>query len=133
LLLLVDDPKDCELVDCTKDSAVDLCPKTCSPKNELTKEPEICKAIDCSKPNSSQRCPLTCAASTKVAGCIVYGQAGDGTQRGTCNEGFNCHADGICKPICTVHGSKGDGMNRGSCNEGRICYRDGSCRLPGLD
>ena len=64
LLLFVDDPKDCELVDCSKDLALDLCPKTCSSKNELTKEPEICKAIDCSKPKSSQRCPLTCAAST---------------------------------------------------------------------
>ena len=68
-----------------------------------------------------------------VADCTSYGQAGDGTNRGTCNEGFNCHADGICKPICTVQGSKGDGINRGSCNEGRICFRDGSCKVPGSE
>ena len=65
LLLFADDPKECELVDCTKDLAVDLCPKTCSPKNELTKESEICKLVDCSKLKSSQLCPVTCAASTK--------------------------------------------------------------------
>ena len=65
LLPFIDDPKECELVDCTKDLAVDLCPKTCSPKNELTKESEICKLVDCSKPKSSQLCPVTCAASTK--------------------------------------------------------------------
>ena len=67
-----------------------------------------------------------------VAGCTLYGQAGDGTKRGTCNENFNCHEDGICKPICTVQGSKGDGINRGSCNEGRICFSDGSCKFKGL-
>ena len=67
-----------------------------------------------------------------VAGCTVYSQKGDGTKRGNCNEDFNCHCDGICKPICTVQGSKGDGMNRGSCDEGRICFRDGSCQVPGL-
>ena len=74
-----------------------------------------------------------CRCIDLVAGCIVYGQAGDGTKRGTCKENFNCHADGICKPICTVQGSKGDGINRGSCDEGRICFRDGSCRVSGLE
>ena len=68
-----------------------------------------------------------------VAGCTVFSHAGDGTKRGSCSENFNCHADGICKPICTVQGSKGDGINRGSCNEGRICFRDGSCKVPGLE
>ena len=62
-----------------------------------------------------------------VAGCTVFGQAGDGTKRGTCSENLNCHADGSCKPThstntqpCTVQGSTGDGINRGTCNEGRI-------------
>ena len=67
-----------------------------------------------------------------VAGCTTFGQVGDGTRRGTCNENFLCHADGICKPKCTVQGSKGDGINRGSCNEGRICFSDGSCKVQGL-
>ena len=67
-----------------------------------------------------------------VAGCTLFVQAGDGKKRGTCNENFNCHADGICKPTCTVQGSKGDGISRGSCNEGRICFHDGSCKVPGL-
>jgi len=62
--------------------------------------------------------------------CTVFGQAGDGTRRGTCNEKFICHADGTCKPSCTVQGSIGDGINRGSCPEGRICFRDGSCKVP---
>ena len=66
-----------------------------------------------------------------VAGCTSYGQKGDGTKRGTCDEGFNCHADGNCIPKCTVQGSIGDGINRGSCNEGRICISDGSCKLKG--
>ena len=67
-----------------------------------------------------------------VAGCTIFSQIGDGTRRGTCNENFLCHADGMCKPICTVQGSKGDGTNRGSCDEGRICFSDGSCKIPGL-
>ena len=79
-----------------------------------------------------------------LAGCTIFSQVGDGTRRGTCEENFLCHADGLCKPkhtpnpqnqstkICTVQGSKGDGINRGSCNEGRICFSDGSCRVPGL-
>ena len=64
LPLFVDDPKECEVVDCTKDFAVNLCPKTCTPKNESV----ICKGkkgLDCSDPKISQLCPLTCAASTK--------------------------------------------------------------------
>merc|ERR1712135_184307 len=64
-------------------------------------------------------------------GCTVFGQAGDGTRRGSCNEMFNCHADGTCKQQCTVRGSKGDGISRGSCNEGQICFRDGSCKVQG--
>ena len=73
-----------------------------------------------------------------VAGCTLFGQAGDGTKRGSCRENFNCHADGSCKPTlstntkpCTVEGSNGDGINRGTCNEGQICFRDGSCKVPG--
>ena len=68
-----------------------------------------------------------------VAGCTVYGQKGDGTKQGTCDENFNCHADGNCKPRCTVQGSIGDGINRGSCNEGRICFSDGSCKSQGSE
>ena len=68
-----------------------------------------------------------------VAGCTVFGQAGDGTRRGSCKEKLNCHADGSCKPICKVNGSNGDGINRGTCDEGRICVRDGSCKAPGLE
>ena len=75
---------------------------------------------------------ILCGCIDLVAGCLVFGQAGDGTKRGTCNESFNCHANGVCKPICTVQGSKGDGISRGSCNEGQICFRDGSCKIPGL-
>ena len=67
-----------------------------------------------------------------VADCTIFSQVGDGTRRGTCDENFLCHADGICKPICKVQGSKGDGINRGSCHEGRICFSDGSCKIPGL-
>ena len=79
-----------------------------------------------------------------LAGCTILSQVGDGKRRGTCEENFLCHADGICKPkhtpntpnqntkICSVQGSKGDGINRGSCNEGRICFSDGSCKVPGL-
>lgn len=59
MLLFIDDPKECEIVDCTKNKAVKLCPKTCS------EESEICKFADCSKPNSLQLCPRTCAGSTK--------------------------------------------------------------------
>ena len=66
-----------------------------------------------------------------VAGCTVFGLAGNGTSRGSCNEMFNCHADGACKPHCTVRGSKGDGISRGSCAEGRICFSDGSCKVSG--
>jgi len=73
-----------------------------------------------------------------LKGCTVFGQAGDGTTRGSCRENFKCYADGSCKPtqgtdeqLCTVLGSNGDGINRGSCDEGRICFRDGSCKLPG--
>ena len=65
LLFLVDDPKECESVDCTKDGAVDHCPKTCSPINNPAQESEICKLVDCSKPNSAQNCPVSCPASTK--------------------------------------------------------------------
>ena len=68
-----------------------------------------------------------------VAGCTTFGQVGDGTRRGTCNENFLCQANGICQKICTVQGSTGDGINRGSCNEGRICFSDGSCKVPGLE
>jgi len=64
-------------------------------------------------------------------GCTVFGLAGNGTSRGSCNEMFNCHADGTCKPHCTVRGSKGDGISRGSCAEGRICFSDGSCKVSG--
>ena len=68
-----------------------------------------------------------------VAGCTLFGQKGDGTKRGTCDENFNCQADGNCKPICTIQGSIGDGINRGSCPEGRICFSDGSCKVQGSE
>ena len=74
---------------------------------------------------------ILCRCIDLVAGCTFNGQEGDGTKRGTCNETFNCHPDGVCKPSCTVQGSKGDGINRGSCPEGRICFRDGSCKVKG--
>ena len=76
---------------------------------------------------------ILCRCIDLVAGCRVFGQAGDGTERGTCKENFNCYADGDCKPTCTVQGSKGDGINRGSCPEGRICFRDGSCKVKGWE
>jgi len=60
-----DEPESCRSVDCTKDGAVDLCPKTCSPKNKPTEEEETCKYVDCSKPTASRDCPKTCPASTK--------------------------------------------------------------------
>ena len=67
LLLFIDDPKDCEIVDCTIDWVVNLCPKTCAlkPKKLNRCEEDICNCVDCSKPRSSQVCPLACPASTK--------------------------------------------------------------------
>jgi len=64
-----DDPKDCEIVDCTIDWVVNLCPKTCAlkPKKLNRCEEDICNCVDCSKPRSSQVCPLACPASTKDA------------------------------------------------------------------
>ena len=65
LPLFVDDPKECESVDCNKDGVVDHCPKTCSPINKPAQESEVCKLVDCSKPNSAQNCPVSCPTSTK--------------------------------------------------------------------
>ena len=53
-----DDPKECKMVDCTKELAGKLCPKTCS-------EPKFCKIVDCTKPKSPEICPRTCAERTK--------------------------------------------------------------------
>ena len=53
-----DEPKECDLVDCTKDLAEKLCPITCT-------EPKICKVVDCSKQKSINMCPKTCTKTTK--------------------------------------------------------------------
>ena len=47
LLLFVDDPIDCNLIDCTEDLGQTVCPKTCSQKNKVTGESEICKYAIC--------------------------------------------------------------------------------------
>ena len=58
-LVLEEDPKICEIADCDKDLAVEMCPKTC--KNQ-----KICKTADCTKLKSLELCPETCADSPKV-------------------------------------------------------------------
>jgi len=131
----IEEPEGCGFIKCSQEFAIKQCPKTCS-----YVEPELCKDADCEKPGSLEFCPKTCAnRKQNVKGCTVFGQAGDGLKRGSCNESFNCHADGSCKPTlstntqpCTVQGSNGDGINRGTCNEGQICFRDGSCKAPGF-
>ena len=52
------EPEECEVADCTKDLAEELCPKTCS-------EHRSCKIADCTKPKSSKLCPKTCAKLSK--------------------------------------------------------------------
>merc|ERR1712136_688249 len=129
----IEEPEGCGFIKCSQAFAIQQCPKTCS-----YVEHELCKDADCEKPGSLQVCPKTCAnGKQNVKDCTLFGQAGDGLERGSCNENFNCHADGSCKPTlstnpqpCTVQGSNGDGINRGTCNEGRICFRDGSCKVP---
>ena len=54
-----EDPEECEVADCTKDLAEELCPKTCS-------EHRACKIADCTKPKSSKLCPKTCAKRSKA-------------------------------------------------------------------
>ena len=64
LINIDDDDTQCEIVDCTTDIAVEMCPRTCS-------EPEICKTVDCNKPKSWQICPRTCPRSPKVDTGII--------------------------------------------------------------
>ena len=52
------DPEECEILDCTKDLAKEMCPKTCN-------EPKYCTAADCSHPKSIKYCPKTCKESIK--------------------------------------------------------------------
>jgi len=68
---------------------------------------------------------------SRTEGCTYFGHPGDGTTRGTCDEGFLCHDDGSCKPICTVNGDIGDGTSRGTCPQGRLCSSDGTCQIAG--
>ena len=53
-----EDPQECEVADCTKDLAEELCPKTCS-------EHRPCQIADCTKPKSTKLCPKTCATRPK--------------------------------------------------------------------
>ena len=52
-----EEPKECGIVDCTLEFAIEKCPKTCS-----NAEPELCKVADCQKSNSLQFCPKTCGS-----------------------------------------------------------------------
>ena len=52
------DPEECEILDCTKDLAKEMCPKTCN-------EPKYCTAANCSHPKSIKYCPKTCKESIK--------------------------------------------------------------------
>ena len=58
MILFKDEPKECEIVDCNKDLAEKICPKTCS-------EPKLCEVADCTKPKSKKICPKTCLESNK--------------------------------------------------------------------
>ena len=57
-IIFEDEPKECDLVDCSKDLVEQMCPITCS-------EPNLCKVVDCSKQKSIKMCPKTCAETTK--------------------------------------------------------------------
>ena len=58
MILFEDEPKECDIVDCSKDLAEKMCPETCS-------EPKLCKVADCTKPKSKKICPKTCLESNK--------------------------------------------------------------------
>ena len=45
--------------------------------------------------------------SCQLEDCLVDGNAGDGTVKGTCSSGLLCHADGQCR---TIYGTCNDGI-----------------------
>ena len=55
-----EDPKECAIVDCAQDLAIEKCPQTCS-------EPALCQAADCSKEDSIKFCPKTCGEDSDQA------------------------------------------------------------------
>ena len=56
MLSILVDPEQCEILDCTKDLAKEMCPKTCT-------EPKYCTAVNCAHPKSIKHCPKTCTES----------------------------------------------------------------------
>ena len=59
--------------------------------------------------------------------CLVHGQNGDGTTRGTCPQMKLCQKDGNCTEHCDVNGQPGTGDVRGSCKMDEVCWKTGAC------
>ena len=56
------------------------------------------------------------------------GHRGNGSTRGTCQEGHLCGDRGKCLKACSVQGKAGNGLRRGSCQENFFCWSSGECR-----
>jgi len=91
------EPEECEVADCTKDLAEELCPKTCS-------EHRSCKIADCTKPKSSKLCPKTCAklskddSDTNIDSMEMGPDSNVFHTRSSCpdNDGMRCETDSDC-------------------------------------
>jgi len=54
----------CEITDCSKPKAKELCPDHCNKS-----DPDYCKIIDCKQPKSVKHCPITCKETTEPFWC----------------------------------------------------------------
>ena len=70
---------------------------------------------------------LSPSSTPILSRCTVNGNTGDGTSRGSCNEGWICQSDGSCVETCKDNGQAGDSSTRGTCQEGYLCRVDGGC------
>ena len=82
--------------------------------------PVIAKSMSTTSPRSTTFSPI-------VNRCTIGGEAGDGTSRGSCDEGLLCQSDGSCVDTCKDGGLPGDSTSRGTCNEGYLCTASGDC------
>jgi len=121
-----EDPKQCEVADCTKDLSETLCPKTCS-------EHISCQIADCTKPRSTKLCPKTCAKRPNVDSGCVPGFCPIGQY---CDSGVSCVAGctaaSTCPPGKTCDLRSGaigtcSGCTPGSCPIGQYCDSGTSC------